>query len=174
MYRFYSFFVCLLVLAACSPKLYRGEHVARTSIQENIVDSTNVSGKQESVVSGTLESTVDASTWSNQVVVTEKYSAPDSAGRQYVTERTTRTSSRRAESSAKLSQMKEEKQVEQIDSVAYHTETAELQNEEESKGRCASCSGWPWYAFIVAMIFGAFLGIVIGVRGGRFFSFLSR
>lgn len=173
MYRFYSFFVCLLVLAACSPKLYKGEHVARTSMQENIVDSTNVSGKQESVVSGTVESTVDASTWSNQVVVTEKYSAPDSAGRQYVTERTTRTSSRRAESSTKVSQAKEEKQLEQIDSATFHAEAVAELKEEETTIKDEAKRGLPWYVVPVALVVCTFL-VVLGVKTGKLFGLRFR
>ena len=143
--------------------------MAKTSIQESVIDSSKVSGRQESFVSGTIESTVDASSWINQVVVTEKYSVPDSAGRQHVTERTVKTSSRRAESSATLSQTKEEKQLEQIDSSAYHAEINELNDEEELKVPCVSSRGAPWYVVIAALFVGALIGIILGARIGLAF-----
>lgn len=173
MYRFYSFFVCLLVLAACSPKLYKGEHAAKTSIQGNTVDSANVTSKQESVVSGTVESTIDSSSWSNQVVVTEKYSAPDSTGRQYLMERTTNSSSRRAESSAKVSQAKEEKQLEQIDSATFHSEAVAELKQEETTIKHEIKRGLPWYVVPVALVVCAFW-VVLGVKKGKLFGLRFR
>ena len=157
-----SFFVCLLVLAACSPRNFSGEQVARTYSSETESDSTDVHKRLDSYSNEDIRQSLEWSSSLEQVTVTEKFSAPDSAGNQFLTERTTTTSRHRSESSAQTSHTKDQKIQEQTDSTSTNRTESEMIKEEE-KTVSANTKGWmPWYVYLIALlvltVFGALLG----------------
>ena len=69
-----SFFVCLLVLAACSPRSFSGGQVARTYSSETESDSTDVHKRLDSYSNEDIRQSLDWSSSLEQVTVTEKFS----------------------------------------------------------------------------------------------------
>ena len=157
-----SFFVCLLVLAACSPRSFSGGQVARTYSSQTESDSTDVHKRLDSYSNEDIRQSLDWSSSLEQVTVTEKFSAPDSAGNQFLTERTTTTSRRRSESSAQTSHTKDQKYQEQTDST--HTNSTEsVAIKEEEKTISGDIKGWmPWYVYVIALIVLTVLGALFG------------
>ena len=157
-----SFFVCLLVLAACSPRSFSGGQVARTYSSQTESDSTDVHKRLDSYSNEDIRQILDWSSSLEQVTVTEKFSAPDSAGNQFLTERTTTTSRRRQESSAQTSHTKDQKYQEQTDST--HTNSTEsVAIKEEEKTISGDIKGWmPWYVYVIALIVLTVLGALLG------------
>ena len=146
-----SFFVCLLVLAACSPRSFSGGQVARTYSSETESDSTDVHKRLDSYTNEDIRQSLDWNSSLEQVTVTEKFSAPDSAGHQFLTERTTTTTTGRTESSAQASHTKDQKIQEQTDSTSTNrTESAMIKEEEKTVS--ADTKGWmPWYVYVIAL-----------------------
>lgn len=157
-----SFFVCLLVLAACSPRNFSVEQVARTYSCETGSDSTDVHKKLDSHTNEDIRQSLDWNSSLEQVTVTEKFSAPDSAGNQFLTERTTTTSRRRSESSAQTSHTKDQKYQEQTDST--HTNSTEsVAIKEEEKTISGDIKGWmPWYVYVIALFVLTVLAALLG------------
>ena len=157
-----SFFVCLLVLAACSPRSFSGGQVARTYSSQTESDSTDVHKRLDSYSNEDIRQSLDWSSSLEQVTVTEKYSAPDSAGNQFLTERMTTTSRRRQESSAQTSHTKDQKYQEQTDST--HTNSTEsVAIKEEEKTISGDIKGWmPWYVYVIALFVLTVLAALLG------------
>ena len=157
-----SFFVCLLVLAACSPRSFSGGQVARTYSSQTESDSTDVHKRLDSYSNEDIRQILDWSSSLEQVTVTEKFSAPDSAGNQFLTERTTTTSRRRQESSAQTSHTKDQKYQEQTDST--HTNSTEsVAIKEEEKTISGDIKGWmPWYVYVIALFVLTVLAALLG------------
>ena len=154
----------MLALAACSPKLYRGEHVAKASVQENSVDSSAVSIGRESSAVENVSSSVDTDSWTTQITVTEKFSAPDSTGRQFMTERTTTAATKHDTSSSKLAQEKSTDNREHIDSTVVSSHSQDIEQEEETKIESKARRGVPWYVYAIVLAVGFGAGIAIGVK----------
>ena len=157
-----SFFVCLLVLAACSPRSFSGGQVARTYSSQTESDSTDVHKRLDSYSNEDIRQILDWSSSLEQVTVTEKFSAPDSAGNQFLTERTTTTSRRRQESSAQTTHTKDQKYQEQTDST--HTNSTEsVAIKEEEKTISGDIKGWmPWYVYVIALFVLTVLAALLG------------
>lgn len=157
-----SFFVCLLVLAACSPRSFSGGQVARTYSSQTESDSTDVHKRLDSYSNEDIRQSLDWSSSLEQVTVTEKFSAPDSAGNQFLTERTTTTSRRRQESSAQTTHTKDQKYQEQTDST--HTNSTEsVAIKEEEKTISGDIKGWmPWYVYVIALFVLTVLAALLG------------
>ena len=114
-----SFFVCFLVLAACSPRYFNGGQVARTSSHESASDSTGVHRTIDySSISG-LQQNIDWKSSMDVTTVKEVLSAPDSSGRQYVIERTTTTAKTQSQSASTATQTKEENLQASVDSTSH-------------------------------------------------------
>ena len=157
-----SFFVCLLVLAACSPRSFSGGQVARTYSSQTESDSTDVHKRLDSYSNEDIRQSLDWSSSLEQVTVTEKFSAPDSAGHQFLTERTTTTTKGRTESSAQTSHTKDQKYQEQTDST--HTNSTEsVAIKEEEKTISGDIKGWmPWYVYVIALFVLTVLAALLG------------
>ena len=132
MRRFYLFFVCLCLWAACSPRYYHGEQVSRAFSQEQSFDSASFRQLIDRVVHDELQKQLDICEWTAGTTVNEKLSQPDSTGAQHVTERTTTTFSKRSETSASTSHTKDEKHQEQVDSTRTKSSDS-LEKKEEEK-----------------------------------------
>ena len=154
--------MCLLVLAACSPRSFSGGQVARTYSSQTESDSTDVHKRLDSYSNEDIRQILDWSSSLEQVTVTEKFSAPDSAGNQFLTERTTTTSRRRQESSAQTSHTKDQKYQEQTDST--HTNSTEsVAIKEEEKTISGDIKGWmPWYVYVIALFVLTVLAALLG------------
>ena len=157
-----SFFVCLLVLAACSPRSFSGGQVARTYSSQTESDSTDVHKRLDSYSNEDIRQSLDWSSSLEQVTVTEKFSAPDSVGHQFLTERTTTTTKGRTESSAQTSHTKDQKYQEQTDST--HTNSTEsVAIKEEEKTISGDIKGWmPWYVYVIALFVLTVLAALLG------------
>ena len=153
MYRFVkSFFVCFLVLAACSPRYFNGGQVARTYSQEAASDSTNLHKTIDySSVSG-LQQNIDWRSSMDVTTVKEILSAPDSAGRQYVIERTTTTAKQNAQSKTEAKQSKVENVLTAVDSTSHETKEQVQQVEQEKTFSTKVRVGPPWYVWIIGIL----------------------
>jgi cobalamin biosynthesis Mg chelatase CobN len=129
---------------------------------ENGSDSTDVHKRLDSYTNEDIRQILDWSSSLEQVTVTEKFSAPDSAGNQFLTERTTTTSRRRQESSAQTSHTKDQKYQEQTDST--HTNSTEsVVIKEEEKTISGDIKGWmPWYVYVIALFVLTVLAALLG------------
>ena len=149
---FQSFFVCAFVLAACSPRYYHGEQVARTLSQAETYDSTYLRRYIDRLVQEELQKRLDIQEWSQLVSVTELLSDPDSAGVQHVTERTTTTASHHSQTSAGSSWAKSEGTVAQLDSGKTQSSSSAILHEEKEE-KTGEVKGWmPWYMYIAGLI----------------------
>lgn len=167
MRRLYSFFVCLLVLAACSPRFYQREQVARTFSQDETMDSASFRRLIDRVVHDELQKQLDIREWMQAVTVNEKLSKPDSTGAQHVTERTTTTFSGGKETSSVVAHTKDEKNQERVDSTSVHAATSVMEKEEETIV-AGKVEGWmPWYVYAAALVAAVIVGFVVAVRSGK-------
>lgn len=158
-----SFFVCLLVLTACSPRSFSWGQVVRTSSSQTEADSMAVHKKLESYTNEDIWQSLDWSSYLEQVTVTEKLSAPDSAGHQFVIERSTTTTTKRSESSAQETHTKEQQLQEETDSTSSY-KAASLLIMEEKKTVSGDVKGWmPWYVYVVGLFFFTLLGALLGL-----------
>lgn len=164
---FQSFFVCAFVLAACSPRYYHGEQVARMLSQAETYDSTYLRRYIDRLVQEELQKRLDIQEWSQLVSVTELLSDPDSAGVQHVTERTTTTASHHSQTSAESSWAKSEGTVAQLDSGKTQSSSSAILHEEKEE-KTGEVKGWmPWYMYIAGLICAVVVGIVIALYGKK-------
>lgn len=170
MYRLYSFFVCILVLAACSPRNFSGEQVARTYNQSQQLDTSSFHHLVDKLVHEEVQKFMDVHEITDMTSVNEVFSAPDSTGKQHVTERTTTKLRKRSDTSAGAMQKKEEQIQEQQDSTAFHSSeiTAMTEERKEVKGEV---KGWcPWYIYVAALV-AVVIGFCLAVRKKKWFVF---
>ena len=152
MYRLYSFFVCSVVLAACSPRNFSGEQVARTFDQEQQLDSSTMHHLVDQLVHEEIQKYIDIRELTDMTSVNEVFSEPDSTGKQHVKERTTTTISKRSQTSAGSTQKVEEQIHEEVDSTARHSSEITAITEEEKLVR-GEVKGWlPWYIYVAALV----------------------
>lgn len=147
----YSIFVCLLVLAACSPRFSR-EQTSRTTQLETKTDSSALTKHIETAVNEQSQQQLETHEWTEQVTVWEQLSQPDTNGVQHVTQRTTTTTSRHAETSAVASFNRAEQQLQQLDSTSVEKGESALMKEEEEDVTGDVKGFVPWYEFVAALI----------------------
>lgn len=155
------FYVCLFALAACSPRNFSGGQVARAFSHDGNIDSASFRSLVDRMVHEELQKRLDIREWMDQTIVKETLSAPDSAGVQHVIERTTTTQSGRKETSATVSQAKDEKTLEQSDSTVLHSSDSTMMKEEEQTFE-REVKGWlPWYVYAAALCVAVLLGAIL-------------
>ena len=98
----------MLVLAACSPRNFSGEQVARTYNQSQQLDTSSFHHLVDKLVHEEVQKFMDVHELTDMTSVNEVFSAPDSTGKQHVTERTTTKLRKRSDTSAGAMQKKEE------------------------------------------------------------------
>lgn len=164
----YSIFVCLLVLAACSPRWCR-EQTTRTHQQEQSSDSLAVTKHAESTLNEQSQSKLEKHESFNQVTTWEQLSKPDSTGAQWVTARGTTTTSGSSDVQRESSANRHEKQLEQEDSTNVSSSSSELEKEEEKSVEPADNkkSTWPWYVYVASIVGAFIIGLVLGLRKRR-------
>ena len=159
--NFISFFVCFFALAACSPRMYHGEQVARASTDVEKTDSSHLQQIVDRMVQEEVQKQLNLQEWIEQTQVREVLSDPDSSGRQHVTERTTTTTTKHSQASANTTQVKNEQVKEQKDSTAINLEKdssfIEKREEFDAKGK----AGPPWYLYVVALIGVAIVAFIV-------------
>lgn len=168
MRRFIHFiFVCLPVLAACSPKFFQREQVARTFIQEQSSDSVSMKHMVDLSVQKEMRRWLDSREVLDLVSVREVFSQPDSIGQQYVKERTTTGVTRHTEMSAKSSSNKVE-QLQELKDSTHKNDTGTTLFKEESSTVIGKQESWmPWYVYIVALVGAFVLGAILGMRWNK-------
>lgn len=174
MRRLYSFFVCLLVFAACSPRLYHGEQAARTFLQDESRDSAFLRKLVDRVVHDELQKHLDILECTEGTTVSEKLSVPDSTGAQYVTERTTTTYSGRKETSSVTLHTKDEKNQEHIDSISVHAAVSVGEREEDTVVTGQVESRMPWYVYVAALAAAMIAGCALALFGGKLWNFKKK
>ena len=163
MFRLYSFFVCAIVLAACSPRNFSGEQVARTYGYQGTADSASFKSMVDRLVHEELETHLEIRDLMEQTSVKETLSAPDSTGAQYVMERTTTTTSKKSKTTAGTSQKKEEEVHEKKDSTAKQASEILYINEEQKK-ISGEVKGWcPWYIYVAGLVAALVIGFGFAV-----------
>ena len=173
MFRLYSFFVCAIVLAACSPRNFSGEQVARTYGYQGSLDSASLKSMVDHMVHEELQQQLEIRELLEQTSVKETLSAPDSTGAQYVLERTTTTTSKKSKTSAGTSQTKDEEVHEKKDSTAKQASEILYINEEEKKFT-GEVKGWcPWYIYVAALVAAVVLGFMLYRHGKKWFHLTS-
>lgn len=166
MCRLFTFFVCTCVLAACSPRYYHGEQVAKTYSQESACDSIFFRRMVDRIVKEELQKQFDLSLWKEEQTVKETFSDPDSLGAQHLVERTTTTHSEQLHASAASSYSKDENNQEKIDSSKVSSLNSMEVKEEEIKVAKEE-KGWlPWYIYVLALGAAVLLGIVLAHKRG--------
>ena len=169
MRRLFSFFVCLCLWAACSPRYYHGEQASKAFSQAQSFDSASFQKMIDRVVHDELQKQLSIHEWAEQTTVNEKLSQPDSTGAQHVTERTTTTLSKRSETSASTSHTKDEKHQEKVDSTRTKTNDS-IEIKQEEKTVDAKVEGWmPWYVYAAGLLVAIIIGVVLALKGRKAF-----
>ena len=156
-------------MAACSPRNFSGEQVARTYEQEHHVDGTYVQHMVDSMLRQELQKYVDIHEVTEVRSLNEVYSAPDSTGQQHVKERTKTTMTKRSETSAGSTQVTEVKIQQQVDSTVSHASqiTAITEDEKRVNGKV---EGWlPWYVYVAALVVAVIIGFILYRKGKKSF-----
>ena len=174
MYRLYSVFLCVFVLAACSPRNFSGEQVARTYGYQGTADSASFKSMVDRLVHEELEKHLEIRDLMEQTSVKETLSAPDSTGAQYVMERTTTTTSKKSKTTAGSSQKKEEEVHEKKDSTAKQASEILYINEEQKK-ISGEVKGWcPWYIYVAALVAAVVIGFGFAIWKKKWLHISSR
>lgn len=169
MCRLYSLFVCLSVLAACSPLHYSSEQVARTYSQEQLADSAFVRRILDQMVKERMHEQMEVYELSDGTFVREQFSMPDSTGQQHLVIRETSTFSRKKNASSQKTHSAEIEQKEQEDSVQVR-QKATITYIEEQKKTNARTDGWmPWYVYLAAIVVAVLLGVILAARKRKWF-----
>jgi hypothetical protein len=162
----FSFF-CVLALAACSPKTYSGVQEARASAHAQLYDSTAVSSWVRASIQEFIDEHFERVETLRTETVREILSAPDSAGRQHVVERSTTHTVSGAHTQAGTSTQTIQQREELRDSVAVadsiRTESAEIREEIQSgpsRDQVGTKLKWRAYLFcaLALMLLGFYLG----------------
>lgn len=154
-----------LALAACSPKQFSGERVARCSYVSDAADSSALRRWLEREVRESLKQQVETVTSFELETVQETLSSPDSSGVQHVTSRSTTRTRGSSVSTAGSHSVREEVARSETDSSSVSSSHGEALTEEKERiaGRV---SGWiPWYVYVTGLVGALLIGLVLAVRG---------
>lgn len=156
-----------LALAACSPKQFSGERVARSSYVSDAADSSALHRWLEREVRESLKQQVETVTSFELETVQETLSSPDSSGVQHVTSRSTTRTRGSSVSKAGTQSIREEEARSETDSSSVSSSHGEALTEE--KERIASrVSGWmPWYVYVTGLVGALLIGLVLAIRGNK-------
>ena len=159
-----------MVLAACSPKQFSGERVARASVSTVSSDSTALHRWLDQAVRESMEQHMQTVVDFESVTVRETLSDPDSTGAQHVTERSTNRVRGGSVTSYGASYERDESKVEEEDSTAVSSARSEAVREEHEKIR-GSVSGWmPWYVYVICLAGAAVIGFVLAMHGKKWWN----
>ena len=160
------FLVCICVLAACSPLFYSGGQTARTYSLSTSQDSASIRNLVDAVLHSELQQWIDIREWTEQTIVEETFSSPDSAGSQHVVKRSTTTLSKRSETSTESAQARDEKYQEQIDSVHTKSSVSYIEKHEEKKVLAKADGPIPWYVWVVLLVGAMITGLWLSRHKG--------
>lgn len=138
------------VLAACSPKHYSGELTAQSYQQSAMADSSSVSRSLRETVTQSVaeESETDVTTETETVV--EVFSAPDTAGVQYVIQReTTRQKTQSKTSTGRTKEMESDK-LETSDSLQVSAAAMECTSQMSDVVDIKTKRPLPWWSYLAA------------------------
>lgn len=159
-----SFVFVFVALAACSPSYFSGGQVARAVSQETYTDSSSFHRLVDRIVSEELQKKLEVREWEETVNVTETLSQPDSTGKQHVTERTTARISRRKDTSAGVTQTKDEVLQERTDSTHKTDMSSSMLKEEERYMQKENNGFMPWYVYVAALVGAVIVGFILGMK----------
>lgn len=162
----FSFF-CVLALAACSPKTYSGVQEARASAHAQLYDSTAVNRWINASIQEFIDKHFERVETLRTETVREVLSAPDSAGRQHVVERSTTHTVSGAHTQAGTSAQTIQQLEERRDSVAVAdslgTESSEIREEIKSgPSRDQVVTKLKWRAYVFGALVLVMLGFYLG------------
>lgn len=160
-------FMCVSVLAACSPRQYQREQAARTFNQETAFDSTSVRAILDRLVQEEVQKQLEIQENIEVTSVKEVLSSPDSTGLQYVQERTTTTTTSHKTTSAASHEKKEEKTQAVVDSARVNLSESTIEKEEETVINKKTKGFFPWYMYLVALAGAVLIGFVLHLRKGK-------
>ncbi|MBQ6176661.1 MAG: hypothetical protein IJK29_05625 [Bacteroidales bacterium] len=156
-----------LALAACSPKQFSVERVARCSYVSDAADSSALRRWLEREVRESLKQQVETVTSFELETVQETLSSPDSSGGQHVTSRSTTRTRGSSVSTAGSHSVREEVARSETDSSSVSSSHGEALTEEKERiaGRV---SGWmPWYVYVTGLVGALLIGLVLAIRGKK-------
>lgn len=164
------FFFCVSALAACSPKTFSGVQEARAFTHTQLVDSVYLRSWLEARMQQYIQQSFERVDSTKTETVREILSAPDSAGNQYVVERSTTSSVSGSSTKAGKTTAVEQQILQEVDSTAVrdsvNTSVAEIREEyEQNTGKRAP---WcPWYVYLGGLLVALVLGVYLGSRGKK-------
>lgn len=165
-------FMCVfqVVLAACSPKQFSGERVARASVSTVSGDSTALHRWLDQAVRESMDQHMQTIVDFESVTVRETLSDPDPTGAQHVTGRSTTRARGCSVTSYGASYAREESKVEEEDSTAVSSAMGEAVTEEHEEIR-GSVSGWmPWYVYVICLAGAVVIGIGLAIHGKKWWN----
>ena len=164
------FFFCVLALASCSPKIYSGVQDVRALEEARRRDSIALERRMEARLQELVEQRIERIESQQTETVHEVYSAPDTAGRQYVVERSTTHTTSGSSTVASSHAVREQQLLEKTDSVAVadssNVEQLEI-HEEEEVAPAPSARRSRWYIYIIGLVAALLAGVALGIKAGR-------
>ena len=162
----FSFFCVFLVLGSCSPKVYSGAQDVQAFQSSAASDSTRLERLVDERVEARLSQYLERHAELEQETVSERLSAPDSAGRQYVEERSTTRSVARSKTTAGSFSEQIGQTVQQTDSVVVRdtAAVAEIQEHQEDSAGPARRPWMPWYVYVAGLVVAALIGLLLGIK----------
>lgn len=164
------FFFCVLALASCSPKIYSGVQDVRALEEARRRDSIALERRMEARLQEIVEQRIERTESQQTETVREVYSAPDTAGRQYVVERSTTHTASGSSTVASSHAAREQQLLEKTDSVAVadssSVEQLEIHEEEEVAPALAARRS-RWYLYIIGLVAALLAGVALGIKAGR-------
>lgn len=161
------FFVCISVIAACSPRYYHGERAAMAFNQEQQLTNTSMQEWLEQYIHKELQEWKEVHKWTDQILVKEVLSEPDSTGAQYVKERVSKTTHQQAIMSAGRNTETTAVHKEQLDSTGTDNHSSSNYAEENASTNFKKQRPIPLCVLIAALA-GAFLAAFIMIRKTAF------
>jgi cobalamin biosynthesis Mg chelatase CobN len=160
----------VFALASCSPKIVSGVQEVRALETDRSRDSVAVARWVDERMNLWQERTVERTEDQQTETVREVFSAPDTAGRQWVVERSTTRSESGASTRAGSVTRKAQQTTERTDSVAVadtsRVEAAEIREEVEKKAD-SRVSFIPWYVYLSALLLAVICGFLLGLRANK-------
>lgn len=170
-FSFFCVFFCALV--SCSPKIISGRQEARAYESASLMDSLQLRRLIDTRMEAYFEHYLSRAAELRQETVREQLSAPDSAGRQYVSERSTTRSVARSQTSAGMISGQSGQTVELSDSSSVHDMAAAAEMEiyeEKSSAVDAPAKKMRWFFYALSLLGAVIIGFILGLRGGKWIS----